>query len=79
MSAVPPVPNSPDTDERFIRLESLVAELEHMVEQLNATVVEQGKALKKLHAQQLNVAETIETLELERIRATNPKPPHSVI
>ncbi len=68
-----------DAESRFVRLETMISELEHMVEQLNGAVVEQGKALRRMQAQQLQVAATMETLELERIRATNSKPPHSVI
>lgn len=50
--------------------------MEHLAEQLNAVVIEQGRqldALKKLVQRQ---ASTLETMELERIKGTNAKPPH---
>jgi hypothetical protein len=39
-------------------------------------VLDQGRQLTKLLALQQKVSQTMETLELERIKATNPKPPH---
>lgn len=65
-----------DIAERFERLESNLAHVEHLAEQLNAVVIEQGRqldALKKLVQRQ---ASTLETMELERIKGTNAKPPH---
>ncbi|MST00912.1 MAG: SlyX family protein [Pedosphaera sp.] len=58
------------------KLETQIAFLEHTVEQLNAVVVEQGKQMAKLHAQVRKLTDSVEAQELERIRATNPKPPH---
>ena len=68
-----------DPEERLVRVETLIAELERMVEALNRAVMEQGNALRRLHSQQTKVTSTVENLELERIRSTNSKPPHSVI
>ena len=65
-----------DIAERFERLESNLAHVEHLAEQLNGVVLEQGRqldALKKLVQRQ---AATLEGMELERVKATNPKPPH---
>lgn len=53
-----------------------VAFLERTVDELNAVVVEQSKQLTKLQAQMRKLTDSIEAQELERIRATNPKPPH---
>jgi uncharacterized coiled-coil protein SlyX len=67
----------PETDaDRLEKIESNMAHLEHLVEQLNQVVVEQGRALSRLQAQQQQLASTVETQELERIKATNVKPPH---
>ncbi len=63
-------------DERLEKLETQVAFLERTVDELNAVVVEQSKQLTKLQAQTRKLTDSIEAQELERIRATNPKPPH---
>jgi uncharacterized coiled-coil protein SlyX len=62
--------------ERLEKAEAAVAHLERLCEQLNQVVVEQGRTLTRLLAQQKQVSSTITTMELERIHATNPKPPH---
>ena len=74
-----PAPDELPTNERFVRLESHVAELERLVEELNQVVIEQGKMLRKLQQQQQQVASTVETMELDRIRSNVQKPPHSVL
>jgi hypothetical protein len=50
--------------------------LEHQVEQLNGVVVEQGKLVEHLKKQGQRQSAVLETMELERIKANNPKPPH---
>jgi uncharacterized coiled-coil protein SlyX len=62
--------------ERLTRLESNLAHLEHLTDDLNGVVVEQGRQIEQLKKQLQRQSQTIETIELERIRATNPKPPH---
>lgn len=61
---------------RLGKIESHIAHLEHQVEQMNGVIVDQGKAIERLkkEAQRQNTA--METLELERIKANNAKPPH---
>lgn len=61
---------------RIEQLESHVAHLEHTVEQLNDVLVEHTKAIERLKAQVLRQAQTLETIEMERVKGTNPKPPH---
>ena len=61
---------------RLEKLESHLAHLEHQYDQLNQVVLEQARQLTKVLAQQQKVSQTIETLELDRIKDTNPKPPH---
>jgi uncharacterized coiled-coil protein SlyX len=65
-----------DAAERLERLESTVAHLERLCEELNAVVIEQGKALRRMQSQQARIAESVELAELERIKSTNAKPPH---
>ena len=67
---------SDEVAERFIRLESMVAHLEHVVEQLNDVVSDQGREVDQLKKQLQRQSQTLETIELERIKSTNPKPPH---
>ena len=65
-----------ETSERFARLESHIAHLEHQVEELNGVVIEQGKVIGWMRKQVQLQARTLETSEIERAKATNPKPPH---
>ena len=62
--------------QRLERIESHLAHLEHQYEQLNKVVIEQGRLLARLQKEQAKVARAVETMELEKIRAHNPKPPH---
>ena len=65
-----------ENSERYARLESHIAHLEHQVEQLNEVVIEQGKTIDRLVKQVQLQARAMETAELERAKANNPKPPH---
>ena len=67
------------TDEnsrRSEKLESNLAHLEHQVEQLNGVVIEQDKLLERLKKEVQRQSTAMQTLELERIKANNQKPPH---
>ena len=61
---------------RMEKVESNLAHLEHLVDQLNQVVLEQSKQLSKLQSGQQKISQTVENIELERIKSTNPKPPH---
>ena len=65
-----------ETSQRLERIEANVAHLEHQVEQLNEVIIEQGKLVETLKKQVQRQAATMETIEMDRIKATNPKPPH---
>jgi len=65
-----------ETSRRMEKLESHVAHLEHQVEQLNDVVTGQDKLLKRLKKEVQRQSSAMETIELERIKANNPKPPH---
>jgi SlyX protein len=65
-----------ETSHRLERLEASLAHLEHLVEQLNEVVTGQGKLLERLKKEVRRQSSAIETIELERIKATNPRPPH---
>jgi len=63
-------------EERLQKLESNFAHLEHQFDELNKVIVEQEKTIRKQQVQLQRVAHSLEAAELERIKATNPKPPH---
>jgi SlyX protein len=65
-----------EISERFARLESHIAHLEHQVEELNGVVIEQGKVMERMRKQVQLQARTLETSEIEKAKANNPKPPH---
>ena len=65
-----------DTAARLEKIESHLAHLEHQYEQLNKVVIEQGRLLARLQKESAKVSHAVENIELERIRANNPKPPH---
>ena len=62
--------------QRLEKLESHVAHLEHQVEQLNDVVTEQSQLVEHLKKQVQRQSGVLETIEMERIKANNPKPPH---
>ena len=61
---------------RLEKIESHLAHLERQFEELNAVIVEQAKVLSRLQASQRKIGETVETIELDRIRGSSSKPPH---
>jgi len=65
-----------ETLQRLQKLESHVAHLEHQIEQLNDVVVEQSKWMERLKKQVQRQSDVLETMEMERIKANNPRPPH---
>lgn len=65
-----------ETSQRLERIEASVAHLEHQVEQLNGVIIEQGRLMERLKKEVQRQVKTMETLELERIKETNAKPPH---
>ena len=62
--------------QRLEKIESHFAHLEHQYEQLNKVVIEQGRLLGRLQKEHAKVSRAVENMELEKIRANNPKPPH---
>jgi uncharacterized coiled-coil protein SlyX len=62
--------------QRLGRIEAHVTHLEHQVEQLNGVIIEQGKLIEHLKKQTQRQSGVLETMELERIKANNPRPPH---
>ena len=62
--------------ERLARAEAAVAHVERQYDELNAVVVEQGRAIERLRRQVERLTETLQHQELDRIRSTSSKPPH---
>ncbi len=61
------------------RLEAHVAHLEKLYDELNQVVIDQAREINRLRQQLQRVAASLEGMELDRIKATNPKPPHAAI
>jgi uncharacterized coiled-coil protein SlyX len=64
------------TTVRISELESLFAHLERQQEQLNAVVIEQGKVITRLQKKLDELNESMMGQEIDRIHATQQKPPH---
>jgi uncharacterized coiled-coil protein SlyX len=62
--------------QRLERIEASLAHVERLHDELNEVVIAQGKLLKKLQTQVGRISDSVETAELDRIKSTNPKPPH---
>jgi uncharacterized coiled-coil protein SlyX len=67
---------SEEISQRFEKLEANVAHLEHQVEQLNEVLIEQSKLVERLKKEVQRQSATMETMELERIKANVTRPPH---
>ena len=67
---------SDEITQRFDKLEANLAHLEHQVEQLNEVLVDQSKLVERLKKEVQRQSATMETMELERIKSNNTKPPH---
>ncbi len=65
-----------DVSARLGKIESHVAHLEHQVEQMNTVIIEQGRLVDRLKKEVSRQTSAMESLELERIKANNTKPPH---
>ena len=61
---------------RLEKLESHLAHLEHQHEQINQVVIDQAKTVARLRMQLQKISQAVESAEVERIKATNSKPPH---
>lgn len=77
-SSSPKAPNSTRAIklDRLEKIESQIAFLERQYDELNSVVIQQSKTILRLQMQLDRANEALETAELERIRANNPKPPH---
>lgn len=65
-----------DAAKRLEKIESHLAHVERQYEQLNQVVIDQGRLLARLQRECAKVSDSVGSMEMERIRANNPKPPH---
>jgi uncharacterized coiled-coil protein SlyX len=65
-----------DSAERLAKIETHLAHLERQYDQLNQVVIEQGRLLARLEKENAKMSKALQTMELEKIRTNNPKPPH---
>ena len=66
-----------DTSEsRLDRLESHLSHIEKQVEELNGVIINQARDIKRLQTITQRLRDSVETTEVERMKSTNPKPPH---
>ena len=65
-----------DAERRLEKIESHLAHLERQFEELNQVVVEQAKIIARLQKEHAKVSTAVQTMEVDRIRANHPKPPH---
>ena len=65
-----------ETRQRLDRMEAHLTHLEYQVEQLNQVLIQQDKTVEFLKKQVKRQSEVLETMELERIKSKQTKPPH---
>jgi uncharacterized coiled-coil protein SlyX len=65
-----------ESSERLQKVEASLAHLENQVEQLNEVVIEQGKLIERMKKEVQKQSAALGTMELERMKSNNPKPPH---
>jgi uncharacterized coiled-coil protein SlyX len=65
-----------ETRQRLERVEAHLTHLEYQVEQLNQVLIQQDKAVEILKKHVKRQSDVLETMELERIKANQTKPPH---
>ena len=72
------VADSPEIMQKLVDLESLIAHLQHELEQLNSAVIEQNQRIDLLQASQQKFAHQLQTLEedLEKRDPEDERPPH---
>ena len=65
-----------EPSQRLEKIEANFTHLEHQVEQLNQVIIEQGKVVEMLRRHAQKQSQALESIEMERIKATNARPPH---
>jgi uncharacterized coiled-coil protein SlyX len=63
-------------EERLQKLETHLAHVERQYDELNQVVIEQSRIITRLQKELSKTSTAVETMELDRIRANNTKPPH---
>ena len=76
MSTQQPADINDELSLRLGQIESHLAHLEHAVEQMNEVLLAHDKLLERLKKEVQRQASAFETLELERMKSNNSRPPH---
>ena len=63
-------------ESRLDLLESHLSHIEKQVEELNEVIINQARDIKRLQTITQRLRDSVETTEVERMKSTNPKPPH---
>jgi uncharacterized coiled-coil protein SlyX len=63
-------------EERLQKLETHLAHVERQYDELNQVVIDQSRIITRLQKELSKTSTAVETMELDRIRANNTKPPH---
>ena len=63
-------------ESRLDLLESHLSHIEKQVEELNGVIINQARDIKRLQTITQRLRDSVETTEVERMKSTNPKPPH---
>ena len=64
------------SESRLDRLESHLSHIEKQVEELNGVIINQAREIKRLQTITQRLRDSVESTEVERMKSTNPKPPH---
>lgn len=64
------------SESRLDRLESHLSHIEKQVEELNGVIINQARDIKRLQTITQRLRDSVESTEVERMKSTNPKPPH---
>lgn len=64
------------SESRLDLLESHLSHIEKQVEELNGVIINQARDIKRLQTITQRLRDSVETTEVERMKSTNPKPPH---
>jgi uncharacterized coiled-coil protein SlyX len=67
---------NPELAERLRHLEAKIAHLEYAYDQLNEVVITQQKTLARLQSDAQRLANSMSTIETDRIHSNTQKPPH---
>ncbi|MDB6055867.1 MAG: hypothetical protein JWN25_3390 [Verrucomicrobiales bacterium] len=63
-------------EDRLKKIESQLAHMERLYDDLNKIVIEQDKTIRSLNLLCRRLSDSLQGMELDRVRQTTSKPPH---